>query len=148
MQAVIFTGIQASGKTTFYREQFFRTHVRLNLDMLKTRHRERLLLAACIEAKQPLVVDNTNLTASERSRYVVPAKAAGFSVAAFYFRSQASECLVRNQVRLESERVPERGILGACGRLERPSWNEGFDDLWYVRIANDRFIVEEWQDEV
>ena len=39
MQAVIFIGIQGSGKTTFYRDRFFNTHFRINLDMLKTRHR-------------------------------------------------------------------------------------------------------------
>jgi len=36
MEAVIFTGIQAVGKSTFYKEHFFTTHVRINLDMLKT----------------------------------------------------------------------------------------------------------------
>ena len=36
MEAVLFVGLQASGKSTFYRERFFRTHVRINLDMLKT----------------------------------------------------------------------------------------------------------------
>ena len=41
VEAVIFVGLQGSGKSTFYRERFFDTHVRLSLDMLKTRHRER-----------------------------------------------------------------------------------------------------------
>lgn len=34
MQAVIFTGLQASGKSAFYRERFFNTHIRINLDIL------------------------------------------------------------------------------------------------------------------
>ena len=34
MEAVIFIGLQASGKSTFYRQRFFRTHVRTNMDML------------------------------------------------------------------------------------------------------------------
>jgi transcriptional regulator with XRE-family HTH domain len=37
VEAIIFVGIQASGKSTFYRERFFDTHLRINLDMLKTR---------------------------------------------------------------------------------------------------------------
>ena len=41
-------------------ERFFRTHVRLSLDMLRTRHRERLLFQAYLEAKQSFVIDNTN----------------------------------------------------------------------------------------
>ncbi len=62
MESILFIGIQATGKSTFFREQFFATHVRINLDMLKTHNRERILLAACLEAKQPFVIDNTNLT--------------------------------------------------------------------------------------
>ena len=34
MEAVIFIGIQGTGKSSFYREQFFHTHVRINSDLL------------------------------------------------------------------------------------------------------------------
>lgn len=61
MEAVIFVGIQGAGKSSFYKERFFRTHVRINLDMLRTKRRQEILLAACIEAKQPFVADNTNV---------------------------------------------------------------------------------------
>ena len=44
MEMVLFIGIQATGKSSFYLERFFRTHVRINGDMLKTRHREELLI--------------------------------------------------------------------------------------------------------
>ena len=53
VQAILFTGIQATGKSSFYRERFFHSHVRINLNMLRTRHRERVLLRACLEALQP-----------------------------------------------------------------------------------------------
>jgi hypothetical protein len=68
MEAILFIGIQAVGKSTFYKERFFTTHVRINLDMLKTRHRELLLLQACIAARQPFVVDNTNIFKRDRAR--------------------------------------------------------------------------------
>jgi hypothetical protein len=32
MEAVIFIGIQGTGKSSFYLEQFFHTHVRINSD--------------------------------------------------------------------------------------------------------------------
>lgn len=57
MEAVIFIGLQATGKSSFYLKEFHQTHIRLNLDMLKTRHRERLLMAACLEAKQSFVME-------------------------------------------------------------------------------------------
>ena len=67
MEAVIFIDIQGTGKSSFYRERFFHTHVRINSDMLKTKHRLRLLLNACLEAKQPFVLDNTNVTKEVRA---------------------------------------------------------------------------------
>ncbi len=38
MEAVVFCGIQGSGKTSFYRERLLATHVRISLDLLRTRH--------------------------------------------------------------------------------------------------------------
>src|SRR4029077_2067989 len=70
MEAIIFVGVQGSGKTTFYRERFFDTHLRISLDMLRTRHREQLLVAACLAAKQPFVIDNTNPLPADRARYI------------------------------------------------------------------------------
>ena len=149
MEAVIFAGAQASGKSTFYKQRFFETHVRINLDMLRTRRREDLLLRACIEAKQPLVVDNTNATAEARTRYIEPAKAAGFTVVGYYFRSRIGECIKRNSLREGRTRVPDKAIGATIKRMQLPSLAEGFDALYYVRIDEDgEFVVEEWFDEV
>ena len=149
MEAVIFVGLQGAGKTTFYKERFFATHLRLNLDMLKTRHRERRLLQACVETRQPLVVDNTNPTCAERQVYIRAAKEAGFRVVGYYFRSRIEDCQRRNQQRPAEQRVPLRGILGTAGHMELPSLAEGFDELHYVRIdESGGFVVEVWRDEV
>jgi predicted kinase len=149
MQAVIFIGIQASGKSTFYRERFFTTHVRINLDMLKTRHRERRLLQMCLETGQPFVVDNTNPARAERQGYIEASKQAGFRVVGYYFQSKVEDCKRRNEQRPGPERIPVPGIIGAAGRLQLPHRSEGFDELYYVRIdESSQFAVEEWQDEV
>ncbi len=147
MEAIIFVGIQATGKTSFYRERFFDTHLRINLDMLKTRHREQLILKACIEAKQPFVVDNTNPSVEERARYIEAARSGGFRVIGYYFHSQVKEALARNRRREGKARIPEKGILGTYKRLRAPSFEEGFDLLNYVHIDEyDRFVVEKWAD--
>ena len=149
MQAVIFIGIQATGKTTFYTRQFFHSHVRISMDMLRTRHRESMLLRTCMEVQQPFVVDNTNPSRVERARYIVPAKAAGFQIAGYYFQSKVSDSVRRNEERTGKARIPVKGILGAAGRLELPRLDEGFDSLHYVSIAEDgTFIVQEWQNEI
>jgi predicted kinase len=111
MEAIIFTGLQASGKSSFYRERFFDTHVRISLDLLRTRHRERRLLALCLELQQRFVVDNTNLTADARRPYVEAAKQAGFRVIGYYFQSQLEACLRRNEARPVSLAIPVRGNL-------------------------------------
>src|ERR671933_430109 len=118
MEAVIFVGIQASGKSSFYKERFFRTHVRINLDMLRTRHRERLLIRACLEARQPFVVDNTNVKKEERAKYIEAARAAGFRVVGYYFPSTVRDALRRNNLRTGPRHIPVKGILGTSKRLK------------------------------
>jgi len=149
MEAVIFIGIQATGKSTFFQQRFFATHVHINLDMLKTRNRERILLAACLEARQPFVIDNTNVTREARARYIGQAKAAGFGVIGYYFKSALQSAIERNNQRSGKSRIPVKGIVATHRKLELPSYDEGFDQLFYVEIAdNGAFIVKEWSDEV
>lgn len=155
MQAVIFIGIQASGKSTFCRDRFFNSHIRINLDMLKTRHREKILFQACLKAKQPFVVDNTNPTREDRARYLGPAKDCGFRIVGYYFQSELEDCKRRNAQRTGKARIPIPGIAATYKKLILPSYEEGFDELYSVKIAEKiakksgrAFIVEEWPDEI
>ncbi|HEY8458954.1 MAG TPA: AAA family ATPase [Blastocatellia bacterium] len=149
MEAVVFIGIQATGKSVFYRQRFVDTHIRLNLDMLKTRRREQILLAACLEAKQPFVVDNTNANREARAGYISQAKAARFSVVGYYFKSALQSAIERNDMRTGKARIPTKGIVATHRKLELPSYDEGFDELFYVEIGDDgAFIVKDWRDEV
>ncbi|RJQ83202.1 MAG: ATP-binding protein [Desulfobacteraceae bacterium] len=145
MEAVIFIGIPASGKTTFYRQRFFETHVRISLDMLKTRHREKLLLEACIRALQPFVVDNTNVLRDERTLYIRPARAAGFQVCGYFFEPQAGQAIAWNRQRTGKAAIPVAGLLGKLKHLERPHPDEGFDRLYRVQVHHAaEFKVEKW----
>ena len=145
MELVLFVGIQATGKSSFYKERFYRTHLRLNLDMLRTRNREKILFEACIRALQPFVIDNTNVTKAERANYILPAKAAGFRVTGYFFRSRVAEALARNANRPEAERVPDKAIHGTSGRMELPCIGEGFDALNFVHLdESGQFSVEPW----
>ena len=151
MEAVILIGIQASGKSTFFQRHFASTHVRVNLDMLRTRHRERRLVETCLEIGQPFVVDNTNLTAADRARYLdwIKAAATGWQVAGYYLATDLARSLARNAEREPPWRLPERALLGSHKRLELPGFEEGFDSLYHVAPSDDgAFSVQEWNYEV
>lgn len=148
MEAVVFIGIQGSGKSSFFKERFFSTHVRISLDLLKTRHRVQRLLDVCLDTQQRFVIDNTNPTRAERAPYIADARTSRFSVVGYYFCSKIEVCSKRNSERGLSERVPEVAILSTAKKLELPSFDEGFNQLFYVRLDDGGFIVEEWRDEV
>ncbi|TGE28613.1 ATP-binding protein [Hymenobacter metallicola] len=149
MQLIVFCGMQATGKSTFYQQHFFHSHVRISLDLLRTRNRERRLLALCLETQMRCVVDNTNPTRAERAQYIGPARQAGFAVTGYYFHSTAAEAFARNVQRPAERQVPEVGIRATRNRLEIPRFAEGFDALYSVRpTANHTFDISPWQDEI
>ncbi len=142
MEMIVFIGCQGAGKTTFYRERFFKSHVRVSLDMLRTRHRERLLVSACLQMKQRFVVDNTNPTANDRKRYIDLAHGSGFKVVGYYFEAAIDELLQRNARRHGDEKIPEAGVRATLKKLEPPRRSEGFDELYRVRVqANGMYQV-------
>jgi predicted kinase len=129
MEAIIFCGIQGAGKSTFYKKYFFNTHVRISLDLLKTRNREWQFLQTCIRTRQRFVVDNTCPAAEDRKKYIDIARAAGFSVICYFFDTPLSEALKRNEKRSGKARVPVAGIKGTYNKLQPPDLSEGFDEL-------------------
>ena len=143
-EAVVFVGVQGSGKSTFYRERFFDTHVRINLDMLRTRPREQLLLTACLAGKQAFVIDNTNPLPGDRARYIGPARQAGFRVVAYFFETALRDAIRRNNERPGKQRVPVPAIAGTFRKLQAPTMEEGYDAIYKVTISPEgAFIVSE-----
>ena len=148
-EAVLLIGIQAVGKSTFYRQRFSETHTHINLDTLKTRGREKALLEACLATQQSFVVDNTNATVEFRARYIHAAKQADFRVIGYYFQSKALDAIQRNRERPAQQVVPDLAIWGTAKRLQVPKPSEGFDQLYYVvQIPPDGFEIEEWRDDL
>jgi predicted kinase len=148
LEAVLFVGLPASGKSSFFKAQLFHSHVRVSLDLLRTRSRERRLIELCLETKQPYAVDNTNPRVLDRAPYITSALQRGFRVKGYYFSSRVEECLARNAEREGRGRVPDVAILDSARRLEIPKISEGFHELRYVRLEEGRFLIDEWRDEV
>jgi predicted kinase len=146
MEAILFVGIQGAGKTTFYQRYFSSTHVHISLDVCGTRHRESAEITRCLENRISFVIDNTNVRAAERARYIGRAKAAGFRVAGYYFPVELRIALARNAKREGKAKIPVPGVIGTFRRLEPPSPDEGFDTLYRVSAQPDEeYHVAPWE---
>jgi predicted kinase len=143
-EAVILVGIQGSGKSTFYKERFSGTHARINLDELKTRDRERELFAELLRTKRSFVVDNTNVKAVDRARYIAAAREAGYRVIGYFLEASLRDAIRRNGLRSGKAKVPVPAIAGALKRLEPMRTEEGFDQIFVVKsLDGGKFEVEE-----
>jgi len=146
-KAVIFIGIPASGKSSFFAKQFKEKYTHINLDMLHTRKKEAALLDECIREGKSFVVDNTNPTKGDRQRYILLAKAARYRVEGYFFQSILGDCIARNDGRTGKAKIPSIAIVSKSKELELPSIDEGFDALHFVKLEKDDFIVDVWRSE-
>ncbi len=142
METVLLIGIPAAGKSTFCK-RFSETHVRVNLDTLRSRKREERLVEKCLADRQAFVVDNTNLLAYDRARYIPSAKAAGYRIIGYVFKCRIEDALTRNARREGRACVPDFVIHRMQTRFEPPAMGEGFDALFHVVVEPYVFTVEE-----
>jgi predicted kinase len=140
-ELVVLMGLQASGKSTFFRDRFAATHVHVSKDEMKNvRHREgrqRELVLAALTAGRSVVVDNTNATRADRAALIALARGCRARVVGYHLLSRRADSLARNRAREGRARVPDVAIFATAKRWEPPLLAEGFDALWEVRIAGD-----------
>ena len=148
MEAVILIEIQASGKSTFYNENFSKSHIRINLDMLKTRKKENILLEDCIKSKLSFVVDNTNTTITVREKNIELSKQAGYKVLGYFFDSNRKDCVNRNEKRTGAEYVPSKVIMSTYYKCDDVNgrvitfFHGHFDNLTQILRAFTTFFEE------
>ena len=143
--AVILMGIQGSGKSEFYRRYLAEEYVRINLDTLHTRNREKQLLQECLDEGKNFAVDNTNPTKEDRQRYITPAKETGYNVIGYFMESKLQECIKRNNLREGKEKLPPQAIAATSNRLQMPSCEEGFDELYFVANDGKNMTISPWR---
>ena len=140
----IMIGIQGSGKSEFCR-RFLPDVFRVNLDTLKTRNNERKAVEECQHKMISYVVDNTNPTRADRERYIPSAKALGYRIVGYFMQSRLKDCIARNNKREGKARIPEKAIAATSNKLELPSMEEGFDELFFVANDGKNMTVSEWR---
>ncbi len=132
-EAVIFTGLQGSGKTTYYEQHFSGTHAHVSRDIQGTAEQEAALVRECLRSGRSFVVDDTNPTRETRAPFIREAKAAGFRVAGYYFDTPVRIAIGRNNHRADKKPVPVPAILRAAKRLEPLAYEEGFDEVRVIK---------------
>jgi predicted kinase len=145
VELVVFVGLQASGKSTFFHERFAQTHQHVSKDHFqhnrnKNRRQEHLLRAA-LSAGRSVVVDNTNPTLEDRRPLVRLGHEYGAKVIGYFFEESVRECIRRNEMREGKARVPDVAIYSTAKKLVAPSIEEGFDELLCVRLNDSAFEV-------
>jgi predicted kinase len=91
VELVILVGLQASGKSTFFRERFAATHEHVSKDLFRNNRnrnrRQRELVEAALGAGCPVVVDNTNPTVQERRLLIELGRQFGARIIGYSFES-------------------------------------------------------------
>ncbi|MBD0403041.1 AAA family ATPase [Flammeovirga sp. EKP202] len=140
MELIIFTGIQGSGKSTLYKQEFFNSHIRVSIDLLNTRNKENKLLDFCFQTQSKIVIDNTNPSQEERAKYIELGKQFKYKIVSYFFESNYEECLERNNLRSGKERIPEVGLKSFLKKLLLPTFAEGFDEIYYITQEQTKFV--------
>jgi predicted kinase len=140
-ECIVFVGLPASGKTTFYTQRFAATHQHISKDLwpasAKKGSRQARELRDALAAGRPVVVDNTSPTVADRAEIISIARQAGARVIGYYFGATTREAVGRNRGRGGTARVPDVAIFTTAKRMVVPTSEEGFDELYRVSIRDD-----------
>jgi predicted kinase len=114
------------------------------------RRRLEAMLEEALQGERSVVLDNTNPTPQDRAVFLQMARAHGATTIGYYFESRLADCLERNSRREGIARVPAVALHMTRNKLVMPGYEEGFDQLFFVKIVPGRrevpeFNVMEWQ---
>ncbi|MGW0606065.1 AAA family ATPase [Streptomyces sp. NPDC002640] len=135
----VLVGLQAAGKSTFYRRCLAPRYTLVSKDLFPRRARAKQArqmrqVEEALTAGAAVAVDNTNPTPEERDPLIEAAHAHGAAVTAYWFPPDLTGSLRRNARREGAARVPDVGVRATFRRLRRPSTSDGFDAVVEVRF--------------
>lgn len=137
-EVAILVGLQASGKTTFFRQRLAETHVHVSKDAFRNARRRQdrqlRMITAALESGDSVAVDNTNPSREEWAPLIALARRHGARVTGYWFPPDVPGSLERNASRAAENRVPDAGLYATLKRLRRPHPADGFDELRVVRF--------------
>jgi predicted kinase len=133
LELIVFVGVQAAGKSTWYATHLAATHVHVSKDLMKNVRdrdaRQLQMIEEALAAGRSVAVDNTNPTPLVRAPLIALGRRHGAHVSAYFFETAVKEAVARNRLREGKARVPDVAIYTTAKRLVPPSFAEGFDEV-------------------
>lgn len=133
LELIIFVGLQAAGKSTYYHTHLAATHVHVSKDLMKNARdrdaKQHQMIEAALAAGRSVVVDNTNPTPVARAPLVEQGRRHGARVVAYFFETAVKDAVVRNRQREGKGRVPDVAIFVTARKLVPPTLAEGFEEV-------------------
>ena len=143
MELIILIGLQASGKSTFYRTRFAETYEHISKYLLKSsknknkNQKQAERIEKAFLEQRSVIIDNTNVTVQDHQPLIDIGRRYNATIIGYYFEPDVSGSRTRNRQREGKAQVPEQAIFITAHKLESPSYAEGFDTLYYVRTGKD-----------
>lgn len=132
-ELIVFVGLQAAGKSTYYHKHFAATHVHVSKDLMKNAAnrdaKQLLMIESALAGGKSVVVDNTNATPAVRAPLIAAARKHHVRTIACFFECSVKDAVARNHLREGRARVPDVAIYVTARKLVPPSASEGFDEI-------------------
>ncbi|GLV59407.1 hypothetical protein KDH_62340 [Dictyobacter sp. S3.2.2.5] len=129
MDVCIFIGLQASGKSTFFRERFAATHDYVSKDLLRNNRRpgrrQLQLVEEALQAGHSVVIDNTNPAAEDRADLIALGHRYHARVIGYFFPPDVKRSLRWNDQRTGKAHVPRIGIFSVLKKMTPPLYKGG-----------------------
>jgi len=133
VELIIFVGLQASGKSTWYHANLAATHVHVSKDLMPSARNKDVkqteLISAALRAGKSVAVDNTSPTPVVRAPLIALGRRFGARVSAYFFETAVKDAVARNRLREGKARVPDAVIYITSKKIVPPSLEEGFDEV-------------------
>jgi predicted kinase len=97
------------------------------VDEVLVKHVERKIIEHLLQNRQPIIAENTCISAASRKTYLAIARQMHRTIGVVFLDTPMATCLARN--RQKADPVPERVIAELAAALELPDAGEGFDQL-------------------
>ena len=87
-------------------------------------------------------IGNINDTSSRFSR---AASNEGYKIIGYFLESKIKDCIERNNQRVGKACIPAKAIAATSNKLQLPSYDEGFDKLYFVKNNGSDMVIEDWR---